>query len=187
MVISRTKHLPRGIFSMVGMKIKSLIYKMSRLKNSKESLTTTRQNLLTPKLSDINQSDWEEVSITGNTLIIGCDVDTYYSLVDQNNEILGNTQRISEHIEKLKSIWKRMQNYAETGSQDYKLNYKLALRDLEDLNKKSNNQSKKTIYSELYKHYGFIDKKKISVKEYSELISGMQEEWKENKKHLGNG
>ena len=99
--------------------------------------------------------------------IIGITIDNFYELLNEYSSLVGTKQNIKQEITKLKKIHKNISKYVLSMSQDDKLDYTLAIHDLEQLDK-NHEEEPESITPTISKVYGYIDKKTINVIDYTQ-------------------
>lgn len=135
-----------------------------------------KKELLEPywihSLNDITQHEWEQIEVNGELGLLS--VENYFHLCDLVNDVLGQKSKVSSKCKGLIDYMKIIKNYIlEPNSLSKQNDYEFAkAKMLHDSEPKKH----ESIAPFMYKAYGQIDKKKISVKEYLELYKAL-EKW----------
>lgn len=146
---------------------------LSHFKKSKnKSEQTPSKPYWIASLNDITQYEWEQIEVNGELGLLS--VDNYFHLCDLVSELLGQKSKVSSKCKGLIDYMKIIKNYIlEPNNLSRQNDYEFArAKFLHDSEPKKH----ESISPFMFKAYGQIDKKNISVKEYLELYKAL-EKW----------
>ena len=123
-------------------------------------------------LRNISQWDFETVLIEGKISHLNITENNWYKLYDLYLEKIGQKAEIARKVQVYKNYINELTNLIKEPNAP-KIYFKIAKKELESLQYKGDD--KDTISPLIRKEYGNIDKKKISVEEYTDLILALKD------------
>jgi hypothetical protein len=122
-------------------------------------------------LHDVSQFDWDKIVKTGDLSIVGITEENYFFLIDELSELLGTKKNVKLEIIKLKRLHSKICDYALNLDGNSELDYLIELRD----NEKKEVVEDFDIMPYITKAYGYINKKNISVYDYTQLYISLRD------------
>ena len=123
-------------------------------------------------LRNISQWDFETVLIEGKISNLNITENNWYKLYDLYLEKIGQKAEIARKVQVYKNYINELTNLIKEPNAP-KIYFKIAKKELEALQYKGDD--KDTISPLIRKEYGNIDKKQISVEEYTDLILALKD------------
>ena len=123
-------------------------------------------------LRNISQWDFETVLIEGKISHLNITENNWYKLYDLYLEKIGQKTEIARKVQVYKNYINELTNLIKEPNAP-KIYFKIAKKELEALQYKGDD--KDTISPLIRKEYGNIDKKQISVEEYTDLILALKD------------
>jgi hypothetical protein len=104
---------------------------------------------------------------------LGINVQNYFLLLDDYARLVGNDSDIKNRCFELRNHLDLMAQYGLDFTNDYKLDYELSEKKL--FPEKLEEQENEDITAYVIKVYGYINKKQISVKDYTKLYLALRD------------